>query len=423
MKRHDKGSGSVWRTKFKTKEGKEKLGGWRYKFTHKGVTYNESVPARNKDEAREGMKRRMNEVMSGSFIKGSEAETLRYETMRGYLLRHYETKGCKSLRAARSGEKFIGNLKHLDDFFRGKLALDIDARLLDDFIIERQRAGAANGTINRALGLLGQMFHLAVAPNKVLHREQVPAFSRLKEADARQGFLEPEDFPRLRESLPEYLRTILTLAYYTGMRKEEVLSLQWKNVDLLDGVLLLVDTKNGKSRKVPLNNDEILKMLKMERARHPRCPWVFSLNGRAPIGSFRKAWRTACVSSGFGRFVCRGCAGELDVKSHCVACGKQHSNSNAKLPVPDYAGLLFHDLRRSGVRNLVRSGVPESVAMKISGHLSRDVFERYNITSDRDVKEAMAKVTAHNRDLISKRLAKVEAETPSVEADQKTVVQ
>lgn len=422
MKRARKGTGCVYRTKFKTNEGKEKLGGWRYKFTHKGVTYNESVPARNKAEAQEGMTRRKAEVMSGSFIKGSEAETLRYETVRGYLLRHYETKGCKSLRTARGGEKFIGNLKHLDEFFCGRLALDVDARLLDEFIIERQRAGAGNGTVNRALGLLRQMFHLAVKPNKVLHREQVPAFPRLKEPKARQGFLEPEDFPRLRQSLPEHLRAILTLAYHTGMRKEEVLSLQWKNVDLLGGTLLLVETKNGHARNIRLN-PELLDMLKIERVRYPRCPWVFSRNGRTPIQSFRKAWRTASISAGLGRFVCRGCAGELDAKLCCVACKQQHSNSNAKFPVPDYAGLLFHDLRRSAVRNHVRAGVPESVAMKISGHLSRSVFERYNITSDRDLEEASRRETSYVAERISKSQVKVEAETLDPAAEQKTVVQ
>src|SRR5216684_367535 len=425
MKRARKGSGCVFQTKFRTKEGKEKLGGWRYKFTHKGATYNEGGAARNKQEAQEGMARRKAEVMSGSFIKGSEAETLRYETMREYLLRHYEVEGCKSLRTARSGEKFIGNLKRLDDFFCGRLALDVDARLLDEFIIERQRAGAANGTINRAFALLRQMFNLAVEPHKVLHKEQVPTFPELKEAKPRQGFLEHEDFLKLRRCLPEHLATIFTLGFYTGMRKEEVLSLRWKNVDMLDEVLLLEDTKNGEPRKVPLT-PELLEMLKIERKKYPAAEFVFMHPGRKGakrVKGFRKAWRTACVRAHLGHFVCRGCGGELDAKLRCASCEKRHSNGSAKFPAPDYAGLNFHDLRRTAIRNLVRSGVPESVAMKISGHRSRSVFEHYNITSDRDVKEAMSKVTAYNHDLISKSQVKMEAETPDTAAEQKTIVQ
>jgi len=90
--------------------------------------------------------------------------------------------------------------------------------------------------------------------------------------------------------------------------------------------------------------------------RWPDCPWVFFRRGK-PIHSIRGAWDAACAATGL-----------VDANGDTLR--------------------VFHDLRRTGVRNLVRAGVPERVAMAISGHKTRSVFDRYNIVSERDLHEA-----------------------------------
>jgi len=233
--------------------------------------------------------------------------------------------------------------------------MNITTDLLRDFIRMRHETGAANGTINRELSLLRPMFNLAKMDGKL---RDMPYFPMLQEAALRKGFLEHSSYQKLRQELPEYLRPVLAMGYYTGMREGEILKLRWVNVDLVRAEIRLDPgtTKNDEPRTVPLLG-ELPEMLRIERERNPQSEFVFIRAGER-IGSFYKAWKSA------------GERGRLN-------------------------GLLFHDLRRSGVRNLVRAGVPERVAMAISGHKTRAVFERYNIVSSRDLKDAAQKLDAY----------------------------
>jgi len=105
-----------------------------------------------------------------------------------------------------------------------------------------------------------------------------------------------------------------------------------------------------------------------------------------PVIDFRDAWHAVCVRSGVGKFLCLDCD-HVVTKTKCD-CGSRRRT---------YKGLLFHDLRRSGVRNLRRLGVAGSVAMKISGHKTASVFRRYDIIEQSDLDDAAAKLEAKQK--------------------------
>jgi integrase len=326
---------------------------WIQYYVH-GHQVRESSRSDRKLVADRLLRRRLGEAAAG-IVAPPESGRVTYAQMRDALLADYAVNKRKWLRQGKNGKPYLPGVPELDRSFGDCRAVAITTDAIRAFTQRRQVDGAANGTINRSLALLRRMFRLAVQDGKL---RDVPHFPMLKEAPPRKGFLEYNDFQRLREKLPEYLRSIATMGYYTGMRLGEILRLRWIHVAFLDAEVRLDagSTKNNEPRTIPLTR-ELLEMLRMERQKNLQTDCVFMHNGEQ-IQSFYKAWNSACLQAGL-------------------------------------SGLLFHDLRRTGVRNLVRAGVPERVAMAISGHKTRAVFERYNIVSGRDLKDATRKLETY----------------------------
>lgn len=174
-------------------------------------------------------------------------------------------------------------------------------------------------------------------------------FPKLTEGEPRKGFLKPELYQKLLFELPEELRLLFVVAYHVGLRKGALLRIKWSQVDLQAHTIWMEGRRSNRKPEpvaVPIYGD-VRKFIEMQ----PQTSEYLFARGAKPIRNFRESWQLACQRSG----------------------------------VP---GFLFHDLRRTAVRNLRRAGVPETVIMTITDHRTRSVFERYNITDQTDTLEA-----------------------------------
>jgi integrase len=343
------------------------------KYYRNGKPYYESTHSKKKEVAKRLLQKREGEISKGE-LPGIRFDRVRFDELAEDFLTDYRINGKKSL------AKAICSVKHLREVFSGVRVTEITTAKTKEFIDKKMAEGLSNASINRELAALKRIFHLAAqcTPPKV---GQIPYIPMLKESNTRKGFFEHEEYLKLINALPLHLRSVATFAYCTGWRLGEILDLTWDKVDIKEGIVRLDpgETKNEEARTIRLMPELIKEMRILHSNRRLGCPYVFHLNGE-PIGEFRKSWKTACISAGI-------CEVVRDEEGNPVLIKDKKGNEKV-LKVPTK---IFHDFRRTGVRNMIRSGISERVAMKISGHKTRSVFDRYNIVSDQDLKEAARK--------------------------------
>lgn len=275
------------------------------------------------------------------------------------------------------------NVKHVRDAFGSTRALNLTADDVDDYIQKRLGAGYAKASINRSTQLLHQAFLFAGLP--------APRIRHLSEkGNERRGFFTDYDVRRVSSNLASELADFVLFAWLTGMRKSEIASLRWEDVDGDELVLRGENSKNGDDRIIPFEGElaEVIERRRVARQFNAKdemraSPYIFHRKGE-PIREFRKSWARACCMAGLGKMLCPTCGEVVDAKWKCEKCVKTWEYEKLK-----YRGRIFHDFRRTAVRDMVRAGVPEKVAMSISGHKTRSIFDRYNISDKRDQREAL----------------------------------
>jgi integrase len=354
-------------------------GAWWIAYYHRGAQIRESVrkaTAKNTQAAAERLLTQRQKTANTPAFVGPEAERLTVDELADAVVADYAIQEHRSLADV---ARHVAQIKAT---FSGLRAVSLTADRIAAYAKQRLEEGYARASVNRELAVVRRMFALAIQARKLTPAHR-PYIAMLAEDNAREGFLEPATFGTLRAALPAWLADAATFAYLTGWRKNEIATLTWADVTLTPtgGQVRLraAHSKNKKPRIVPLAG-ELRALLERRKAlRRLDAPLVFHRGDGAPLGDFRKVWATACTTAKLG-------------------------------------ALLFHDLRRSAVRNMVRAGVPERVAMALSGHRTRAVFDRYNIVSEDDLTAATARtadyVAAQTAtapsivDLVAKRAAR-----------------
>ncbi len=256
------------------------------------------------------------------------------------------------------------HLKRADDDFGNYLAVALTSEKIDGYKKERLAKGDRPASINRPLQLIRQSYGLASRRDRL---SRVPSIEFLSEkGNARKGFCEESEFRKIHGFLPDYLKDLCLFAYCTGMRFGEVLSLKWEFVkgDVIE--LQAEDAKGdgdeSNARLIPMVGKDLAGILERRKAARQvkvdgtttLAALIFHHEG-SPIVDIRKAWKSACKKAGA-------------------------------------PGRLFHDLRRSAVKNLDEAGVSRDVSMSISGHKTQAIFSRYNISDTKRKRRALEKV-------------------------------
>lgn len=319
------------------------------KYYRSSKPYLESTHSEKEADAKRLLKKREGEISEGR-LPGIFFDKVRFDELAEDYLTDYQVNKRRSLKKA---EKYV---EYLKQSFGGSRVTEITTARINQYINTKIEEGKANATINRELSALKRMFHLAKRSRKV---NEIPYIPMLKESNVRKGFFEYDQFLSVRDALPDYLKSIVTFGYHSGWRKGEILGLTWEKVDLKQGIIRLDpgETKNDEARTLYMNDELLREMRLVHGKRRLGCPFVFHHDGE-PVRKFEKAWKAACKKVGL-------------------------------------KGRLFHDFRRTAARNMVRCGIPERVAMVITGHKTRSIFDRYNIVSEQDLREAAIKQQAY----------------------------
>ena len=336
---------------------------WWIGYSRNGHVFRESAETTDEKKAWEKLKKRLSEIKKPEFVGPTERK-LTLDDLEKKLEADYVRHERRSLDTVKY---CLAAVKRAFPFDR---LLDITPQKIETYQTARLDEGKARATVNREVRYLLHGYKLLFDAGEI---------SYMPRENVREGFINRPEFDALCEHLDEDNRDIIMFLYLSAWRSGEAKSLEWSKVDLTDLVIRLSRKKEKTKRPRTLALvGELREILERRQAKRlPSCPYVFHRNGEQ-IESFRRQWKTAAVAAGLGR---------IDKDA-----GKE-----------TYIGITPHDMRRSGIRNLIKAGVDESVGMSISGHKTNSTYKRYGIIDEDIQRKALERSQKQQQKEIQRR--------------------
>jgi len=295
----------------------------------------------SKRQAETVLKKRIVQVAENRFLEVEKYEKIKFEKMTDLYLENYSKPNKKSSR------RDVTSINNLKPFFAEKYLHEITPLDVEKYKRERQ-SKVSNATVNREVACLKHIFTKAIEWG-IVQKNPGKKVKLLRERNTRLRYLDEKEIRTLHDACAEHLKPIVTVALNTGMRKEEILSLRWKDVDFRSRIIAILDTKNGESREIPMNDIVHRTLLAVKKT---DSPWVFCKKNGERYGNIRKAFEGA-----------RKRAGIVDFR--------------------------FHDLRHTFASHLVMAGVDLKTVQELLGHKSFEMTLRYAHLSPEHKKAAL----------------------------------
>lgn len=322
-----------------------------------------------KKEAMEALTYRRRQIHKKQYSDQQDRQTISFKDYCEKYLKEIEMRNLKSRKMIELAVR-----KRFIPFFGDMTLSSITTGKVKDYILERKSTKArgknqavTNSSLNIELSYLRTIFNSGIEEEEyAIQKNPVKSALFLKDDRKKKDkVLTVEEEEKLLSASISHLRPIIICAINTGMRKSEVSTLEWKNVDLKQRTITVTaeHSKNGKPREIPINTI-LLEELKVLKANNGHSPFVFVYEKKRgdirPVGDFKIAWMKAIEKAGISNFT-------------------------------------FHQLRHTFASRLAEQGVHPFQAKKILGHSSIDMTEWYSHFNQKQLLEAVEKVNGNGK--------------------------